>query len=151
MEYSHRKSPRITNYNYSTCNYYFITICTHEKNCIFGQAGKLNLLGQIALEDILLIEKNYPSVRVDKFVVMPNHVHMILALENESNNPDVCLLVALYKAGVSKRIRKLYPEIKIWQRSFHDHIIRNQVSYEKIWSYIENNPQRWKEDCFWKE
>ena len=150
MEYSSRKSPRIPNYDYTSCNYYFITICTHDKKRIFGLPDKLNRYGKIAFDNIARIEENYSSVRVDKFVIMPNHVHMILALEEESGNPDVCLLVALYKTGVTKQIRKIHPGMRIWQRSFHDHIIRNQVGYEKIWSYIEYNPIKWEEDCFWQ-
>ena len=151
MDYLSRKSPRIPNYDYTSCNYYFLTMCTHNKKCIFGLPGKLNRCGKIAFDNVARIEENYPSVKVDKFVIMPNHVHMILALEEESNNPDVRLLVALYKTGVTKQIRKIHPGMRIWQRSFHDHIIRNQAGYEKIWSYIEYNPQKWEEDCFWQD
>lgn len=148
MEFAKRKSTRISGYDYSECNFYFITICTYEKKCIFGQPNQLNSLGTIAKEHVKRIHENYPSVKVNQFVVMPNHVHMIMELENVEDNPDITMLVGLYKTGVTKQIRKTYPGMKIWQRSFHDHIIRNQAGYEKIWNYIEGNPQKWEDDCF---
>lgn len=148
MFYS-RKSPRIKNYDYSTCNYYFITICTHEKRCIFGEPNHLNQWGKTAREHLARIEENYPGAKVIKYVVMPNHVHMIIEMEDRQDNPNVCMLVGLYKTGVTKQIRMWEPGAEIWQRSFHDHIIRKQSTFEKIWNYIENNPAKWNEDCFY--
>ena len=83
MSYYARKTTRIPNYDYSTSNYYFITICTHNRRCIFGQPDALNDWGVIAREHILQIPEHYDGVQVDEFVVMPNHVHMILILVNE--------------------------------------------------------------------
>ena len=149
MQFYSRKPTRIPGYDYSKSNYYFITICTHEKKCIFGKPNQLNEWGIIASNHIKRIEENYPSVKVDKFVVMPNHVHMIIATEENKNNPNISLLVALYKTGVTKQIHQEKPNIQIWQRSFHDHIIRNRQGYEKIWTYIDNNPLKWEMDCFY--
>ena len=77
MELPKRKSPRISNYDYSSANYYFITICTHEKRCIFGEPGQLNWIGECAKEYLLKIGLLYPNVRIDKYVIMPNHIHVI--------------------------------------------------------------------------
>jgi hypothetical protein len=74
---------------------------------------------------------------------------MIVALHE--SDLSVNYLVALFKTGVTKQIRKHYPKMQIWQRSFHDHIIRNQADYVRIWSYIDTNPQRWNEDCFYQD
>ena len=82
------------------------------------------------------------------FVVMPNHVHMILVLNNGENNPSVPFIIGQFKRGVTKEIRTFHPCKLVWQRSFHDHIIRNQMGYEKIWTYINNYPLKWEEDCF---
>ena len=147
MAYYSRKSARIPNYDYSTRNYYFITICTDNHRCIFGSVEKLSEFGEIAKEEILSITKHYQGVFVDYFIVMPNHVHMIIVLEE--NAPNLNQIVAQYKSGVSRRIHKRYPDISVWQRSYHDHIIRNQISYEKIWNYIQGNPLKWMEDCFY--
>ena len=149
--YYHRKSARIPNYDYSGNNYYFITICTYHRQCIFGNPNQLNWLGQIVERHILNIPSHYEGVRIDKFVVMPNHIHLIIALENGEKNPDIRYLVALLKTGITKEIRNMKPGMEVWQRSFHDHIIRNQKSFEKIWLYIEDNPRKWEQDCFYRK
>ena len=143
-----RKSPRMPRYDYSTENYYFVTICTHEKRCLFGDPQRNNWLGALVRQHIGQIEKHYNSAYVDKYAVMPNHVHMILILNNGENNPVVPLIIGQFKRGVTKEIRTVHPSRIVWQRSFHDHIIRNQAGYEKIWTYIDNNPRKWEEDCF---
>lgn len=149
LAYPKRKHPRLRYYDYSTPNYYFITICTHKKVCIFGEPGKLNAFGQIAEKGLLEIPKRYENVRLDKYVVMPNHIHAIVVLEQK--NKDIEIIMGQYKAFVSKQIRRNSPGLYVWQASFHDHIIRNKKSYEKIWLYIEGNPLKWKEDRFYIE
>ena len=144
-----RKSPRIPGYDYATPNYYFITICTHEKNCIFWSGGKLNAFGQIAFDAAMQISAHFPGNRVDSFVVMPNHIHMILVVE--PGGTDATVVIGQYKSQVSKEIHKIDPKRKIWQTSFHDHGIRNYRQYQHIREYIETNPMRWKEDCFFVE
>ena len=149
-----RKNTRIPHYNYATCNYYFVTICTHNKTCIFGKPGQLNQFGMISYECIELISKFYPNVQIDKFVVMPNHIHMIVVIgakEKQAKLPNLSHVIGQYKMAVTKKIRLLKPDLIVWQRSFHDHIIRNQKSFEKIWLYIENNPVKWEDDCFYSE
>ena len=148
MDLPKRKSPRILNYDYSTANFYFVTICTFEKKCIFGNPGKLNWMGKAAEENLRMISRLYPNIRLDKYVVMPNHIHMILAFQ-KSGETDLNVVVGQYKMSVTKRIRKDRPDFQVWQRSYHDHVIRNQARYERIWMYIENNPQKWEEDCFY--
>ena len=143
-----RKNPRLKDFDYSLPYYYFITVCTWDKECIFGTAKELSPWGNIARACIDEIERHFPGVRVDKSVVMPNHVHMILALRGE--NPGVPYIVAAYKAAVSRRVHKTAAERKGWQASFHDHVIRNQADYERIWLYIDANPQNWEKDCFFE-
>ena len=153
MELPIRKSTRIPGYDYSTDNYYFITICTKNKKCIFGKPNALSTLGKIAKEYILQIPEKYPQVTVDKYVVMPNHIHMILVLDSKNfiTKPTISQIIGQYKMSVTKKFGNVIDFEKIWQRSFHDHIIRNQQGYEKIWKYIENNPIKWEEDCFYVE
>ena len=147
-----RKSPRMSFFDYTGSHYYFVTICTHEKTCIFGYADNLSRYGQIAADSITHISKHYSSVTVDKFVVMPNHVHMILVIGCDSDkrrNPPLYQIVGAYKSGVSREIHKIGDIFPVWQRSFHDHVIRNQKDYERIWEYIDTNPMRWETDCFY--
>ena len=145
-----RKSPRMPRYDYSTENYYFVTICTHEKRCLFGDPQRNNWLGALVRQHIGQIEKHYNSAYVDKYAVMPNHVHMILIIKN-SGEANLAQIVGQFKSGVTREARNKQPNIEVWQRSFHDHVIRNQKQYEQIWTYIENNPHKWQEDCFYTE
>ena len=144
-----RKNPRMRKYDYSHPNYYFVTICTKEKRCIFGSTEKLNSYGRIAEQGLRNIEKHFPSVKLDKYVVMPNHVHIILVLlERDTELPVV---VGQYKAFVSKQIHETGQKLTVWQSSFHDHVIRDQKGYEQIWRYIDANPMNWQKDCFYCE
>ena len=149
MDLPKRKSPRIPNYNYGLPNYYFITICTHNKKCLFGKPGVLNRFGQYAEDCILNIKKIYPEVILDKYVIMPNHVHAIFIISGMKENKSISTVIGQYKKAVTKRIREIDLEMEVWQRSFHDHVIRNQAGYEKIWQYIDDNPRKWEEDCFY--
>ena len=91
---------------------------------------------------------------LEKYVVMPNHIHLIVALKsdgvNEKNNVSLNQVMGLLKSGVTREIHIIKPLMHVWQRSFYDHIIRNQREYEKIWLYIESNPQNWSKDCFYE-
>ena len=129
-------------YDYSTENYYFVTICTHKKRCLFGDPQRNNWLGALVRQHIGQIEKHYNSAYVDKYAVMPNHVHMILIIKN-SGEADLAQIVGQFKSGVTREARNKQPNIEVWQRSFHDHVIRNQTDYDEIWEYIENNPAKW--------
>jgi hypothetical protein len=80
-----RKSTRIPNYDYASRNYYFVTICTDGKRCIFGFPGKLNQFGNIAKDCLIRIPEIYPGIQLDKFVVMPNHIHGILVIGTEDS------------------------------------------------------------------
>ena len=142
-----RKHPRLKQYDYATPNYYFITICTKNKACIFGSPEKLNRCGKIAEDGILNIEKHFVNIKVDKYVVMPNHVHLILILLPGS--AGVPVIVGQYKSFVTKQIRSIVPDQEVWQTSFHDHVVRDQDDYERIWTYIDANPARWMDDCFY--
>lgn len=149
MELPYRKSPRISGYDYSTANYYFITICTDQKRCIFGDPGTLNWIGKCAEEHLYQIAVLNPDISIDKYVIMPNHIHIIFDVRDCRNQKDLAIVIGQYKMSVTKEIRKVIPNFQVWQRSFHDHVIRNQRSYEKIWMYIESNPFQWREDCFY--
>ena len=144
-----RKSPRIPGYDYATPNYYFITICAYEKTCIFWNGGKLSPFGQIAYDAAMRIPEHFPQNRVDSFVVMPNHIHMILVVE--PGGTDATVVMGQYKSQVSREIHRLDPQRRVWQTSFHDHGIRNYEQYRRIREYIEKNPLRWEKDCFYVE
>ena len=142
-----RRRNRLSGYDYSLSNRYFITICTCERRCLLGDRETLapSEYAVIVQEAIENIGQVYKNVNVDNYVIMPNHIHMILVLM-EKSCPDVSTIVRLMKRHVTLSTGK-----PIWQKSFHDHIIRNDREYRKIWEYIESNPAKWREDCYYIE
>ena len=147
--YFKRKNPRLRDYNYALRGYYFITICTDDKKHIFGEIVEdkiqLNEIGKLAYKNIENLENVYDTVNVDKFVVMPNHIHMILIIDKET---DLTLsrIIKQYKEWITKTIKK-----PIWQKSYYDHIIRNEKDYYRIWKYIDENELKWSLDKYYNE
>ena len=146
-----RKSPRMKGYDYATPTAYFITICTHKKQCIFGKPDILNQYGQIAHYTVLELPSLFPCISVDHFVVMPNHVHMLLTInagqaELLDHTPNLSTIVGTYKSRVSRLIHQSDSKINVWQRSYHDHVPRNEKSWQAIWKYIDENPYHWEND-----
>ena len=154
VELPERKQNRLSCYDYRTPGYYFLTFCTRNRENLFWRHTNsenpiLSRDGLIVDQCIQNIPKIYPMVHLDKYVIMPNHVHLILYLEGckeNPNGPSISTIVGQMKQAASRILGK-----DIWQRSFHDHVIRNEKKYQKIWLYIEDNPRRWKEDCFYHE
>ena len=160
MELPKRKTNRIKYYDYSSGGAYFVTICTEgRKNLlctIVGDGSPVpKLPGQIAEQFIGMISTKYPSVSVRKYVIMPNHIHLLLLFcaPDGTGNPSPTLgnVVGWYKYNATKQINLQTGSIgtKLFQRSFHDHVIRGEKDYQKIWEYIEHNPLRWQEECFY--
>ena len=156
MELPIRKQNRLTEYDYSTPNAYFITICADKrKNLFWTDTGTiidcpenvpLTNLGAIVRQSIEDIPKHYPVISVDHYVIMPNHVHLLLQIHSDSDGrsmiaPTISTVVRLMKGAVSKQAG--FP---IWQKGFYDHVIRNDMDYQEIWNYIEGNPGKWTED-----
>ena len=150
-----RKKLRLENYDYSSDGYYFVTICTHNREKLFGKITndnntvELNPVGKIVDYHIRNIEKHYENIRIDKYTVMPNHIHLIVVIGcnfelNSTRNPNLSYIIGLFKSGVAKEIGK-----SVWQKRFHDHVIRNEKTYLKIWEYIDTNPLKWKQDIFY--
>ncbi|WP_242871661.1 transposase [Acetanaerobacterium elongatum] len=110
----------------------------------------LSDIGEVVNTAIQNIPTIYSNVRVDKYVIMPNHLHMIIKLYSHGDDggrliiaPTISSIIRLLKSYVSKEIG-----FSIWQKSFHDHIIRNEQEYRDICDYIDQNPQKWQEDCY---
>jgi REP element-mobilizing transposase RayT len=146
--FPNRKYPRLKEYDYSRKNFYFITICTDQKKCIFGSPTEINTFGKIVEEALINTEKHFPDIRINKYVIMPNHVHIIFEVTKDGS--DLINAIGAFKSAATKKIHKIQPDMVVWQRSFHDHVIRHQKSYEEIWVYIDGNPLKWEEDCFYQ-
>ena len=146
---------RSKEHNYSAKAWYFVTTTTKHRLCYFGKVIKgrmvLNDYGYIAHEQWLWMSDYYDFVSVNKFVVMPNHVHAIIEIRVPygTNAPrNLSQLVSAYKTRVSSRIRNAGLPHFSWHRSFHDHIIRSPASYNTIAEYIHYNPMRWNDDRY---
>ena len=148
-----RKFMRIVDYDYSIPGAYFITVCTANREKLFwsDRRGELCSPANIPLSDIGIIVDNeiqklntvYNAVRVDKYCIMPNHIHMILTIDTDENGrtqfaPTISRVIKQFKGSITKQVGR-----PIWQKSFYDHGIRNQQDYDEIWQYIENNPLKY--------
>jgi REP element-mobilizing transposase RayT len=112
----------------------------------------LSPLGIIAYDEFGKLPQHYTTVALDGFVVMPNHVHVILILQEHSEQqPNLSHIVRNYKAGVTRTTRRELDTVPsvLWQRRFHDHIIRNDAAYSRIREYVQNNPLSWHIDTFY--
>ncbi len=156
MALSQRKPQRLQDYDYSEQGAYFITLCTHNRQHLFGKlldgTMRINKYGLIAQSHLLNIPQHFDSVVVDKFIVMPNHLHCIFILwgtaERSRPFPTLSTVVGLYKSGVTNRIHGFSPDLCVWQKSFHDHVIRDEQDYLRIWQYIDTNPLNWEKDRY---
>ena len=159
MELPKRKPTRLKNYNYGEKGAYFVTICTQNKRCILSNIVgeglappeiRLTAYGRVADQQIHQIASRYPRITVDHYVVMPNHIHMLLLVSGETGgsrpSPTVIDAVRVFKS-MTTRLCGCGPGL--FQRSFHDHVIRGDADYREIRDYIENNPLNWSNDRFY--
>ena len=156
MELPKRKQNRLTKYDYSTPNAYFITICTKNRKNLFWRDAEIIIdrpenvpltnLGIITRKSIVKIPKCYPMISADHFVIMPNHIHLLLQINTDVSGrsmiaPTMSTVVRLMKGTVTKQAG--FP---VCQKGFYDHVIGNDNDYRDIWNYIEGNPSKWSED-----
>jgi REP element-mobilizing transposase RayT len=163
-----RKSNRLKGYDYTNPGYYFITICVADRYNLFGKIRKgqinLNKYGKVAEEEWLQTEILRNNVKLDEFVIMPNHVHGIIELIETSRDTarrvpageqfgkpvkrSIPTIVRSYKSAVTKAVNELHNRSgdKVWQKNYYDHIIRNSEELNRIRKYIMNNPKNWEYD-----
>ena len=172
----HRRSIRLPGYDYTSPGAYFVTICAHKGELLFGEVVEdhvaLNEYGQIAHEEWLASEQIRQEIEMDVFVIMPNHLHGIVWIRDMDDEPEGrmrCVgahekahgcaplrrpprslgsFMAGYKSAVTARINRMRgtPGTPVWQRNYWEHIIRDDVSLNEIRAYIQDNPARWAED-----
>lgn len=189
MGLPNRQSVRLSEYDYSKNGYYFITICTQDRKCLFGSVGahhdapelhhdapekiemKLNEIGTIVNNIWETLTERFPIFH-DIYQIMPNHIHAIIVIKNElraireserairesplRNTPQnmsqkrslLSQIVGYFKMNSTKQIRKLKNchNLPVWQRNYHEHIIRNDRELNKIREYIKTNPLMWERD-----
>lgn len=148
----HRKPNRLPNFDYTANKLYYVTINTEHKKCFFGHVSDKimhkNKGGDIVEEQWYWLEEQYSYITLHSFIVMPNHVHGIIEINSSGVDNNVRIkslsqLIGAFKTTTSRLIHLDYDESFGWQRSFHDHIIRNMYEYQNIRDYIVTNPERW--------
>ncbi|MCM1330125.1 MAG: transposase [Ruminococcus sp.] len=164
MAYYNRKHIRLKNYDYSQYGYYYVTIHTAGDEHILSNVGrglapacyeiKLTEIGKIAEQQLFALEERFKGVKIDKYVIMPNHIHAVIIIGDNAENmgkagasprPTLPDIICAYKS-ITTRICNKNDNIqgrKIFQTSFYESIIRNEKAYCSVWEYIENNPLKW--------
>lgn len=156
MDLPKRKQIRLKDYDYSQNGAYFVSICTQNRCEILSDICRggalLRPIGMIAEIEIHKVTERF-HILIDKYVIMPNHVHLIIVIERAEQSPAPTIgdIVCTFKSITTKTANRQDNALgrKICQRSYHDHIIRNEQEYQKIWQYIDTNPLKWEEDCFY--
>jgi putative transposase len=162
----HRRSIRLPGHDYGSPGAYFVTIVTRDREQLFGQIADhemyLNTSGQIVREEWERTPCIRPGVEIDAFVVMPNHAHLLVVVGAHSCAPlhgrqtavlprprrSLGSLVACFKATATRRINEIRgtPGAPVWQRNYHEHIIRDETEFDEIRQYILENPLHWDDD-----
>lgn len=141
-----RKSIRMADYDYSAPGAYFITVCVADQRAILWNVGaatsrpSLSLIGSVVQTAIEQIPQHYPMITVDKYCIMPDHIHMILSVNTDVDGRQIAAPTISTAIGQMKRWGSVQLGRSIWQKSFIDRVIRNDKGYQAIWEYIENNP-----------
>ena len=160
-----RKCIRLQGHDYSSAGAYFVTICVKDRHELLGEivVGDapprvphciLSEHGIFVEMQIRKISSIYPEAFVDIYTIMPNHVHMIVSITgtdigrtHRGASPTRAALPRIVQSLKSITTKQF--GLGIWQRSYHDHIIRDDADYRKIWQYIDENPQKWADDCYY--
>lgn len=157
-------SNRLKTWNYANNGCYFVTICTKNRENFLGEIVndvQLSKLGKISKQCWEEIPMHFPFVKLDEYIVMPNHIHGIIIMSNPRNvetqnlvslqnkfgpqSKNLASIIRGFKVGVTKIAKKNNINF-YWQKGYYDHIIRNDQSLAEIRQYIIDNPKNWKKD-----
>ena len=169
MTHPNRKKNRLNPNYYSQNGAYFIIICTDNRKCLLSEivgggifdapVTYLHAYGTVVDRRIREMNQVYANVQTVKYVIMPNHIHLLVCIDYMDD--PAALGTSRTPSPTNERIPRYVSTFKrlcnreigfnIWQRSYHDHIIRDQADFDLIWNYIDTNPARWEQDCFYTE
>ena len=144
-----RKRNRLVNYDYSQPGAYLITVCMEDRRHILGKVEPcegtyvtaLSPLGRLVEAAVTGIGTHYENITVDAFSILPNHVHLLIRIRStdQPNPPSISRIVRQMKEAVTKASGE-----KIWQKGFHDHVIRTDEDYLNAWRYVTYNAAKWE-------
>ena len=166
MELPVRKHVRLKEYDYSRNGGYFVTVCTKDRRNILSDVVgrglapaeiRLTDCGQLVEKELFALSVRYGFVRVEKYVIMPNHVHVLLMFGSgtagASPRPTLMQVIGTFKSLSTRRWNEKAGTggEKLWQSGYHEHIIRDDNNFLLHWQYIDQNPARWGEDEYYAE
>lgn len=156
MEYQKRKYPRLKQYDYSLPGYYYVTIHNERNVTALSEIKRLRGVeraavcltpeGYVVQEQLWMLEERYDYARIDKFVIMPTHIHVIIRLlDGMMPRPGIPEIIGAYKSLTTREINKRMQTAgqKRFQTSFYDMVLRNEKAYQECWLYIDGNPDKW--------
>ncbi len=150
-EIHHRRSIRLQGYDYSQSGAYFVTICTFQRQHLFGEVNdgemQLNVTGQIVSAIWQKIPKHFPNVELDEFILMPDHLHGIIIIsEQDDKSHSLATIIQNFKSVSTRRINKITQNsgVSIWQRNYHERIVRSDQELDRLRQYMLTNPENWK-------
>ena len=163
MEQPKRKHPRLSGYDYGQDGVYFLTICTRDRAPILSESVgrgipdapllRLTEIGRIVQNAMAYLEEHDPHIRIEKSVIMPNHIHILLTIcgmeGGASGRPRPTGMRVPKFVSSLKRYTNRVCGRTLWQTSYHDHVIRDDNDFLNHWSYIDQNPARWAEDEYY--
>ena len=164
MEYPKRKQVRLPQYDYSAPGAYFVTVCTANRRCILSEIRRgdpcgrpelrLTEYGEIVVQCLKQTEELY-AVQITPYVIMPNHIHFICTIGWERATarvaPTLGRIVGAIKSRSANGCRETGLEGPLWQRGYHEHVIRNENDFREIGNYIDGNPAKWAEDRYFQD
>ncbi len=144
---------RLPGFNYSQAGYYFITICTYKQQDLFGEVIDdqmvLNPMGELVKQEWQGLVAHYKGLILDEYIIMPNHLHAIVIINDEGTNSVIKQglfeIIRGFKTWSARKVNGRFarPGVPLWQRSFYDHIIRDETDLNNTREYILNNPVKW--------
>lgn len=149
-------------YDYSQIGMYFVTICTENRKQVLSKIIDENhrgnalplpnntLIGNIIESTIKYMNNKYYNLDIEKYIIMPNHIHMIIHIKGKDGALPLQDIIRTFKTYTTMQYYKInnVKKSKLWQRNYYEHVIRNEKEYWLIYEYIENNPLNWDKDKY---
>ncbi len=142
-----RKPTRLPGYDYTRTGMYFVTICLRDRTPLFGQVAgdvmRRNGLGDLVAAEIRNLRERFAGVGVDISIVMPDHAHLIVVLANQRRRLGTVVGSLKAASAIAINLRRGTKGSRVWQRGYHEHVIRDEADLDRVREYIATNPVRW--------
>lgn len=161
----HRRTIRLKGYDYAQAGCYFATICSHQRECLFGEIDngqiKLSIYGEIVSECWQALAHYFGNIELDTFVVMPNHLHGLILINNDSKSlgqrqpsssgtarNSLSAIIQNFKSVSTRKVNQKRAALgwHLWQRNYYEHVVRDEADMKRIQKYMSENALKWDLD-----